>query len=371
MFIIDTCLLLFWVIDTLFHYLYSINKSEYFTLMHISAFSCFFFYMINRLFAALCSWVITCFTLIRFLNIFRRLNTIRSNIILVTCLTVIFSVANSYLVVTLGYDRGRNNQLNENLSNNSNDNSLNATRCYIHDEYNDNRLILLLNTLVAGFLNLVLPSVLTLIVNIATVCYIKKVYKTQNTEQIPRRSDSSGSNYRSTRSTLLVISITYTLCYLPYCIIYLLLIQFEDPSGTLFYCSEIAFSLRYISHSVNFYAYMFTNNRFRRDVLLLIRYLIRPRLCMKKPKQTKKKEKNQHILFQRCQLPPSTPSNNSAAKMVCNYQRPTCIRFQNQNCSDRQRNLPTNEAYYNKQKTVLAMVTSSNSFDKFIIKARV
>ncbi|CAF0966930.1 unnamed protein product [Rotaria sordida] len=310
--ILDTCLLLYWVIETLIHYLYSIDKSEYFSLMHISAFSCFFFYMINRLFAALCSWLITCFTLIRFLNIFRQLNTIRSNIILVTCLTLIFFTANSYLIVTLGYDREQKFHLNENFSNNSNENISKSTRCHIRDEYGDNPLTLLLNALVAGFLNLVLPSMLTLIVNIVIICYIRHIYKAQNSEQIQRRSDTNtGANYRSTSSTLLVISITYTLCYLPYCIIYLLLIQFGDTNGTLLYWSEITFILRYISHSVNFYAYIFTNYRFRRNIVLLFRYMLQTCLCLKKSKQPKQEKRSKRLLFRGYRLP---SSNKSRAK---------------------------------------------------------
>jgi hypothetical protein len=327
--------------------------------------------MVNRLFAALCSWLITCFTLIRFLNIFQRFNTIRSNIILVTCLTIIFSLANSYLIVTLGYDQKEKSQFHDNRSNNTNDSFLNPTRCYIREEYGNNPLTLLLNTLVAGFLNLVLPSMLTFIVNIAIVCYIKHIYKVQQSETIRRRSDSSGTNYRSSSSTLLVISITYTLCYLPYCIIYLVLIKFDHPNQTLIYWSEIAFILRYISHSVNFYAYIFTNQRFRRDIISLLRCTIRPYLYIKTRKQQKKETKRKNnIIFHHYRLPQSTPSNNSAAKMLCVYQRPTCIRFQNQNNIARQ-NFPINEIHYNKQNTVSATMVPSSSSDKYRNRARV
>jgi hypothetical protein len=329
--------------------------------------------MINRLFAALCSWLITCFTLIRFLNIFRQLNTIRSNIILVTCLTIIFSIANSYLIVTLGYDRGQKSLLNENISINSTDYSINSASCHIRDEYENNQITLLLNTLVAGFLNLVLPSMLTLIVNITIVCYIKRIYKAQNLEPIHRRSENVGTNYRSTRSTLLVISITYTLCYLPYCIISLLLIPFADTNTTLFYWSEITFILRYISHSVNFYAYIFTNQRFRRDIVVLLRNIFRPYLCIRKRKERKQKKERKAVIFHHYGLTPLVPANNSAAKMICNYQRPTCIRFQNQNHSaQQQQNLQTNETYFNKHKTVLAMVaTPTTSTDRFLTRSRV
>ncbi|CAF1292297.1 unnamed protein product [Adineta ricciae] len=257
--------------------------------------------MINRLFAALCSWLITCFTFIRFINIFQQLNTIRSNIILVTLLTIIFSIANSYLIVTLDYDRGGQAHYHENSS--ADVYTLlqqnNSARCYIRDQYGNNPLILLLNTLVAGFLNLALPSMLTLIVNIAIVCYIKRIYETQtNFYPSPRRSDISGLHYRSTRSTLLVISITYTLCYFPYCIIHLLLIQFGDTYNTLINWSEITFVLRYISHSVNFYAYIFTSQRFRRDILVLFRCFYRPYSYVKERNEQRKKNKRRQLMLQ-------------------------------------------------------------------------
>ena len=343
--------------------------------MHISAFSCFFFYMINRLFAALCSWLITCFTLIRFLNIFRQLNTIRSNLILLICLAIIFSIANSYLIVTLGYDRGQQySTFNDTSSPSTHEYNSSATRCHIRDEYGDNPLTLLLNTLVAGFLNLVLPSMLTSMVNIAIVCYIKRIYRVQNPDQIQRRSDSIGTNYRSTRSTLLVISITYTLCYLPYCIIYLLLIQFGDTNGTLFYWSEIAFILRYISHSVNFYAYIFTNHRFRRDIISLFRSCGRVCSSIRTRDQQKRKAQGRYIIFHRYRLPSSTPPYNSTGKTICNYQRPTCIRFQNQNYSAQQQQQQQQQHLRTpliNQKTVVALVTPSNTQERGLSIVRV
>ncbi|CAF1400702.1 unnamed protein product [Didymodactylos carnosus] len=60
--------------------------------------------MLNRLCAALCSWLIMFFTLIRFLHLFRPLNTIRSNVILVISLIGIFGILNSYLVAFLRYE---------------------------------------------------------------------------------------------------------------------------------------------------------------------------------------------------------------------------------------------------------------------------
>lgn len=348
--------------------------------MHISAFSCFFFYMINRLFAALCSWLITCFTFIRFLTIFRRLNTIRSNVILVVCLIVFFSTANSYLIVTLGYDQGQQGATSNqtSIATNTTDYFSNATRCYIRDEYGDNPLTLLLNTLVAGFLNLVIPSMLTSMVNVAIVCYIKHIYKAQNPDQVQRRQDGIATNYRSTRSTLLVISITYTLCYLPYCIISLLLIRFGDTNATLFYWSEITFILRYISHSVNFYAYIFTNNRFRRDIVLLLRSLTRICSWRKKKRHShshQSKEHARYILFHRYRLPTPSPSYNTAGKLICNYQRPTCIRFQNQNqlfVKQTAATIPnTNEIYLSKQKTVVAYVSPLNTPEKCLNKSRI
>lgn len=263
---LDTFLLLYWVIDTLIFYLHSVDQIEFFSLMHLSSFSCFFSFLLNRLCAALSSWLLTCFTLIRFLHIFRQFDTIKSNIILLTSLIVLFSIANSYVILFLEYD-SRHVPMSLSLNDTS---PTHQTFCHIRSKYSDDRLILLLNTLVAGVLNLALPSILILIVNVMMLCLIKRIYTQRRQEKILRRSTET-SVYRSTRSTLLVISITYTLFYLPYCIFYLLMITFDDQHDTLHYWSEITYILRHVSHSVNFYAYIFTNYRFRRDIVSFLR----------------------------------------------------------------------------------------------------
>jgi hypothetical protein len=308
-------------------------------------------------------------------TIFKYISTIeyyKIKYILVTCLTIIFSTANSYLLITLKYDRGEKSQVNENVSIGVNQYFHNSALCYISDEYVDNKLILYINTFVAGFLNLALPSMLTLIVNITIVYYIKRVYNKQNCEPIQRRSEASGASYRSTRSTLLVISITYTLCYLPYCIIYLLLITFGGTNRTLLFWAEIAFILRYISHSINFYAYIFTNQRFRRDIIVLLRNIYRPSLYIKERNRQRKKNKHTHTVLQQHRQTLATLSNNPSRKLICNNQQPPpplCIRLQDQNYPERQQNLLTAEHHQNKPKILLASMTPSASFDKPIIGA--
>jgi len=315
--------------------------------------------MMNRLFAALCSWLITCFTLIRFINIFRRFNTIRSNVILLTCLTVIFLSINSYLFIVLNY----NSTINENLNNRTNRTSEN---CQIQMKYARNTLMVLINAIVAGFINLALPTMITFMANIAIVCYIKRVYTGQNSGPLPRRSDNSGSNYRSTRSTLLVISITYTLCYLPYCILNLILSKYNDSKGIIADLAEIAFNLRYISHSINFYAYIFTNHRFRREIIFLLRLACRPFQYFRKRKELQKRTRHdKQIPIYEYRTPLTTPSNNSANVKCVVYQRPTYIRFQKQsNRTHRHLFIPSAEPYAKQQNTMFALITPSTSSDK-------
>ncbi|CAF3661880.1 unnamed protein product [Rotaria sp. Silwood1] len=323
--ILDTCLLLYWVIDTLLAYLYDKKKIEFFSLMHISAFSCFCSYMINRLCAALCSWLITCFTFIRFINIFRQFNTVKYNIILLTSLTIIFSIANSYSFIVLEYDQERKHQNNEIIFNNNNTNKTmsfipNHTLCTIRSKYANDRLMLLLNILVAGVLNLALPSILIVIVNITMLCFIKRIYSTQNrNKKITSRIDVI--NYRSTRSTLVIISMTYALFYLPYLIFYFLMIILEDIDETLYNCSEIAYILRHVSHSVNFYAYIFTNRRFRCEILLLFRYVFRLCFDFKKTNLYKRTPKPPIIILDKYHSP--LVFHNS---LTGKSQRRTCIQ---------------------------------------------
>ena len=297
------------VTETLLYYLYEIDRIPFFSFMHISAFSCYFSYMINRLCAALCSWLITCFTFIRFINIFRQFNTIKSNLILLVSLFIIITIANSYSFIVLEYNSGQNSSIN----NNSNY----ETVCDIRLEYAENRAILLINILVAGVLNLALPSILILVVNVTILCLIKRVYSTQAYDNLKRRSDTT--NYRSTRSTLLVISMTYTLFYIPYLIFYFLMIFLEDNDGTLFRCSEVTYILRHVSHSVNFYAYIFPNLRFRREILSLLHFLCRPCLNVRKRKQ-----RTRLIILGKTRLPPLVnyvPINKKTEKIILKKQQ--------------------------------------------------
>ena len=264
---VDTCMLLYMIVETVLLQLFENDQIQYFSLMHISPFSCYFSYLFNRLCAALCAWSITCFTFLRFINVFRRFNTIRSNFIIVISLFLIISLLNSYSIIVLDYRTESKLSHNLTLLNYSPKHLkyLNyPTVCNIRAEYADNRAILLINVLVAGVFNLGLPSILILIVNIVTLYLIKNVYLRE--PMMKRRRSSTNSSYRSTRSTLLIISITYTLFYIPYLLLYFVMIFVDDESGMLFIGSQVAYILRHVSHSVNFYAYTFTSVRLRREI---------------------------------------------------------------------------------------------------------
>ena len=258
------------ITETFLYYLFENDQILYFSLMHISPFSCYFSYLFNRLCAALCAWLITSFTFVRFFNIFHQFNTIRSNFIIVISLFLIISLLNSYSIIVLEYRTEVNSLYNLTMSNYSSKylEYLNyPTVCNIREEYADNRAILLINVLVAGVFNLGLPSILILIVNIVTLYLIKNVYSRQPMMMtVQKRRSSPNISYRSTRSTLLIISITYTLFYIPYLLLYFVMIFVDDESGMLFIGSEVAYILRHISHSVNFYAYTFTSVRLRREI---------------------------------------------------------------------------------------------------------
>ncbi|CAF1353404.1 unnamed protein product [Didymodactylos carnosus] len=287
--ILDTILLTYWVLDTAVVHLYDSNYIRFQNLINISEFCCFFFFMLNRLCAALCSWLIMFFTLIRFIHIFRPLNTIRSNVILVILLLGTFGTLNTYLVTFLRYENQKQ-ILNNNLTTittttktitltswhflpltteytNVTLNPLKQYICSVGREYEHDRLRNILNTIFTGVFSLAIPSIITLIVNIVILAYIQRVYNINGLNRI----NNNYSNYRST--PLLVISITYTLCYLPYCIIYFSQFLFS-PGYALSICSSIVFTIRYISHSSNFYAYIFTSLRFRRDIKSLFRMLV-------------------------------------------------------------------------------------------------
>lgn len=303
------------VIETLLYYLFETHRIKFYSLMHISAFSCYSSYMINRLCAALCSWLITCLTFIRFINIFHQFHTIKSNIILLISLFLILSLVNSYSIIVLEYRIGDSHTIDETRLNYTHDKHLELLNhqavCNIREEYADNRSILLINILVAGLFNLALPSILILIVNITTLCLIKRVYSRRTCEKKQRRSDVI-----IYRSTLLVISITYTLFYIQYLIFYFLVILLEDPEGILFKMSEVAFILRHVSHSINFYAYIFTDRRFRQEIIVLLRFLCRPCSYFREQRHYQHEQKIRIILIDKHRLPPPLPMlyRNSMSK---------------------------------------------------------
>ncbi|CAF1007269.1 unnamed protein product [Adineta steineri] len=306
--ILDTCLLLYWIIETLLNYLHEIKRIEFLSLMHISPFSCYFYYMFNRICAALCSWLLTCFTFIRFINIFHQFNTIKSNIILLTSLIIIFSLANSYSFLVLEYNPEQ--KFNKTQKNNATSIDY-TTICSIRSEYANDNLTLLMNILIAGVLSLAIPSILILIVNVTIVCFIRRIYSTQADDKVKRRSDIT--NYHSTRSTLLVISMTYVLFYIPYLIFNFLMIVSEDPNGIVHYWAEITSIFRHVSHSVNFYAYLFTSLTFRQESLFFLRYLFRPCIYFKKRQQFKQRiKRSQLIIIDKSPLPlPPVPLHSS------------------------------------------------------------
>ncbi|CAF1276117.1 unnamed protein product [Adineta ricciae] len=203
--------------------------------------------------------------------------------------------------------------------------------CTIRSEYVDDQVTLLMNILVAGVLSLAVPALLVSIVNISMLCVIKKIYSTQTDVNNKRRSDIT--NYRSTRSTLLVISVTYALFYLPYIIFYFLMTLLEDNDGTLHYWSEITYSLRHVSHSVNFYAYICTSLSFRHECVLLVRSVFRPCLYFKTRRQYRqKKKRSQLIIIDKSPLPPPPlySSFNRKAPRVTIAQEPEEINNKNE-----------------------------------------
>jgi hypothetical protein len=117
---------------------------------------------------------------------------------------------------------------------------------------------------------------------------------------------------------------------------------------------------------VNFYAYIFTNHRFRRDIILLLRNVLRPCLYIKKRRQIKKKSKRKNeIIYHHYRLPQSSNS----AKMIYAYHRPMDVRISNNYFQ--QQNLQNDEVIFNKQNTILASVSPTQSSEKLRNPAKV
>jgi hypothetical protein len=83
-----------------------------------------------------------------------------------------------------------------------------------------------------------------------------------------RQYFKSRNQFVKTTSSLLTLSFSYLICYIPYTLLFLLLsLDLLHMNGNLifaFYC------LRYLNHTLNFFIYFATGKRFRNDVIAFL-----------------------------------------------------------------------------------------------------
>jgi hypothetical protein len=138
--------------------------------------------------------------------------------------------------------------------------------------------------LAIGVVGYTLPCLITLIINIVLIANLRRVFQRPVNSHL-RRNTTTANNYFATiskieklknsdwtnrlkffkaTSSLLLISLSYLVCYMPFTLLFLLLsLDKLNMNADLIF---ILTSLRYLNHTLNFYIYYATGKRFRNDV---------------------------------------------------------------------------------------------------------
>ena len=145
---------------------------------------------------------------------------------------------------------------------------------YLEEKYEN---IAVYQNLIIGVIGYSLPVITTLLINLALIVNIR--YLLFNKKEILRRNTHSNKGIENTQnlnrikflktsSSLLLISFSYLICYIPFTTLYMLLsLDKLDMNRDLNRRLVFAFTkLRYLNHTLNFFLYYATAKRFRNDI---------------------------------------------------------------------------------------------------------
>ena len=275
----------------------------------ISKFMCYSIISINRIVILLHNWLFASLAVTRCYAIYQPINSttrfsskfyFRLNLIVLFCFTFTFVLLNIFGVMPLSYQQNSSTTaFNESWSNRT----YQATCQISQDFYKQYKYIDVYINITLGIVGYSLPCFITLITNLMLIYNIKKAYfikKVVETKQSNNRQSFSRSeemtetttqqqrnhlsnavnemrtkvnksryNFFKATSSLLLISISYLICYIPYSVLFLLLsldkINLDQITMFSITC------LKYLNHTLNFYIYFATGKKFRNDVLNLFR----------------------------------------------------------------------------------------------------
>ena len=255
----------------------------------ISKFMCKFLIAFNRTIFHLHNWLVALLAVTRCYAIYRPFNKhaftnsnfyLNLNLYNLLFLLIIFMTSNVFVSVFI-FDL---TQTSHNLTNQT----VYVTHCSIKEELK-NRFyhIEVVHNLVVGVIGYSLPTIITLIINIALIANLKYLLQNRSKENSLRRNtrnlfddvDKSDSylnrvKFLKTSSSLLLISFSYLICYIPFTTFYMLL-SLDKIDMRNSFNSNLVYSLtllRYLNHTLNFFIYYATAKRFRNDVNSFIKF---------------------------------------------------------------------------------------------------
>ena len=286
---------------------YKLIHSVYEELVLVSNFTCKFIIGLNRTVMLIHNWLIATMAATRCYAIYKPLSSntyfgskfyFRLNLSIVFILLGIFGSINLYGVSLLSFSYVA---YNDSFTNET----LMEPQCVISKEvYNKFENIELYINLLLGIFGYTLPCLITLIINLVLIYNVRNIellrrskfkrslesltHPPDSSIHFPATTNSSATaasrksstlqiEYSSSRtaqaknrvlfkatSSLLTLSFSYVICYVPYSVYYLLLsLEKINPNPVLY---STFTNLRALNHTLNFYIYFITGKRFRNDV---------------------------------------------------------------------------------------------------------
>jgi hypothetical protein len=258
----------------------------------ISQFMCRFIIALNRTVILLHNWLVALLALTRCYAIYKPLNShiflsskfyCRLNLSILFVLLLFFITGNIFGVAMLTYSKTAINETTTTTTTNIDGYKI---ECKFKEElYNKYKYLDVYTNLAIGIIGYSLPIIITLIINIALIINLRHLllHKTNflrrntfNSRSKPERSlhdlekyDLKEKNlnrikFFKTTGSLLFISISYLICYIPFTLVFLLfsLDKLNMNNNLIFGLTN----LRYLNHTLNFFIYYASGKRFRNDV---------------------------------------------------------------------------------------------------------
>jgi hypothetical protein len=262
---------------------YHLIDSKYEEIVLISKLTCRFVIALNRTVILVHNWLIAAMAATRCYAIYKPLNSnthfsskfyFRLNLSIAFVLAVLFVSVNYYGVSLLSYSR----EVTAFNASGLNETSQEYPRCTIAAEvYKQHPRIDFYINLFLGIIGYSVPCFITLLINLVLIYNVRHIEVLKSTKYSNTLSSAESSHpahhnrvFVKATSSLLTLSFSYLICYIPYSVAYLLLsLDIVQTNGNVIFALT---NLRALNHTLNFYIYFLTGKRFRSDVLRFLKF---------------------------------------------------------------------------------------------------